>query len=296
MILITGATGTVGRPLVAALAARGVAVRALTRDPSRAVFPTGVEVVAGDPSRPESIAAHLDGVRAVFLNSTAIRDACGEFADLAKEGGVSRLVALAAYNVEQDLALQPSRYMGDRNRECEAAVENSGLEWVTLRPQVYASMAVPLWAGQLQFGDTVDWPYADFAEALVDPRDVAEVAAHALVDDDLLGRKPVLTGPEALTHAEMVQVIAEVTGRPLRYRESTLVEAVCRIAAMALPPELAASFVARYAAFAGQTPELTDEVPRILGRPARTYRDWITDHAAAFTRAELSRASRGGPP
>ncbi|MEU5156121.1 NAD(P)H-binding protein [Glycomyces sp. NPDC021274] len=282
MILITGATGTVGRPLVAALAARGVPVRALTRDPSRARFPSGVEVVAGDPSQPESIAAHLAGVRAVFLNSTAIRDASSEFADLAKRRGVNRLVALAAYNVEQDLALQPSRYIGDRNRECEAAVEASGLEWVSLRPQVYASMAVPLWAGQLRLGDTVEWPYADFAEAVVDPRDVAEVAAHAITADDLLGRRPVLTGPESLTHTEMVRVIANVTGRTLHYRELTVVDFVGRVAAMGLPPELAASFVARFAAFDGQAPELTDEIPRILGRPARSYRDWITDHAAAF--------------
>lgn len=283
MILITGATGTVGRPLVTALVERGLRVRALTRDPSRARFPAGVEVVGGDPSRPASI--DLTGVRAVFLNSTAIRESCGAFAAHAKASGVSRLVALAAYNLEQPLALQPSRYIGDRNRECEAAVESSGLEWASLRPQVYASMAVPLWAGQLQLGDTVDWPYADFKEAVVDPRDVAEVAAHALVHDDLLGRKPVLTGPEALTQARMVEVIAEVTGRPLRYRESALVEFASRVAAMGLPPELAASFIARFAAFDGSEPELTDEVPEILGRPARSYRDWIDDHAAAFTRS-----------
>lgn len=282
MILITGATGTVGRPLVAALAARGEPVRALTRDPSRARFPDGVEVVAGDPSRPESIAAHLEGVRAVFLNSTAIRDSCAAFADVAKRRGVSRLVALAAYNVEQDLALQPSRYIGDRNRECEAAVEDSGLAWVSLRPQVYASMAVPLWAGQLRLGNTVSWPYPGFSEAVIDPRDVADIAAHALVGDDLLGQKPVLTGSEAITQAGMVAVIAEVTGRSLRYEEESQLAFVDRVAAMGLPPELAASFLARYTAFDGHTPELTEEVPRILGRPARTYRDWITDHATAF--------------
>ncbi|MQM24266.1 NAD(P)H-binding protein [Glycomyces albidus] len=282
MILITGATGTVGRPLVAALVARGLEVRAITRDPSRAAFPAGVEVVAGDPSRPETVAAHLEGVRAVFLNARAIGDACAAFADLAREHGVSRLVALAAYNVEQDLSLQPSRYVGDRNRECEAAVESGGREWVSLRPQVYTSMALPLWGDQLRRGDTVEWPYADFAEAVVDPRDVAEVAAHALTTDVLLGRKPVLTAPEPITHAQMAAVIAEVTGRPLRYRECSLEAFAARIAAMGLPPELAASFIARFAAFEGRAPEVTDEVPRILGRPARTYRDWIADHADDF--------------
>lgn len=282
MILITGATGAVGRPLVAALRERGVPVRALTRDPANAGFPSDVEVVAGDPSRPETIAAHLEGVHAVFMNSRAIGDACDAFAELAKARGATRLVALAAYNIEQDLALQPSRCIGDRNRECEAAVEASGLEWVSLRPQVYTNMALPLWGDQLRLGDTIEWPYPDFAEAVVDPRDVAEVAARALLDPDLLGRKPVLTAAETITHAEMVAVIAEVTGRPLRYRESSLLGFVGRIAAMGLPPELAVSFIARFAAFEGSEPELTDEVPRILGRPARTYRDWIADHAAAF--------------
>lgn len=105
MILITGATGAVGRPLVAALREREAPVRVLTRDPARVDFPSEVEVVVGDPSRPEAIAAHLEGVRAVFLNSRAIGDACGAFADLAKAHGVTRLVALAAYNVEQDLSL-----------------------------------------------------------------------------------------------------------------------------------------------------------------------------------------------
>ncbi|HEX2143963.1 MAG TPA: NAD(P)H-binding protein [Glycomyces sp.] len=284
MYLITGATGTIGRPLVAALAARGEPVRAVTRDRDLAAFPHGVEVVAADPSRPASLAPHLDGVRAVFLNSTAIRDATADLVDLARRSGVTRLVALAAYNVEQDLALQPSRYIGDRNRECEAAAETSGLEWTSLRPHVYASMAVPLWAEQLRRGDDVAWPYPDFAEAPIDPRDVAEVAAHALLTDDLLGRKPVLTGPEAISQADMVAVIAEVTGRPLRYRELPVLDFADLIRTMGLPPELTASFIARYAAFAAHEPVVTDEVPQILDRPARSYRDWITDHAAAFTR------------
>ncbi|MEV3936965.1 NAD(P)H-binding protein [Glycomyces sp. NPDC049804] len=280
MILVTGATGAVGRPLVAALASRGVAVRAVSRDPENAGLPAGVEVVAGDPSRPETIAPHFEGVTAVFMNSRAIRDATAAFADLARERGVRRLVALAAYNVDQDLALQPSRYVRDRNRECEAAAESSGLAWVSLRPQVYAHMALPQWGGQLAAGDEVAWPYADFAEAVIDPRDVAEVAALALLDDGLHGTKPVLTGPAAVTQAEMVATIADVTGRPLRLRESTVVEFADLIAAMGLPPELAASFIARYAAFEGRAPELTDDAARLLGRPPRTYRDWAADHAA----------------
>jgi uncharacterized protein YbjT (DUF2867 family) len=286
MILITGATGAVGRPLVPALVAQGAQVRVLTRDPAASGFPDGVDIAVGDPSRPDSIAAHLDGVEAVFLNSRAIGDAVGDFADLAKRSGVGRLVALAAYNVEHDLALQPSRYFGDRNRECEASAEASGLDWVSLRPDVYANMALPLWGGQLAAGDEVAWPYPAFTEAAIDPRDVAEVAAQALLDDALLGTTPVLTGPEAISHTAMVDALAEVTGRPLRYRELPLVDFAAQLVAMGLPPALTASFIARYAAFDGQIATVTGEVERILGRPARSYLEWATDHAALFTNGE----------
>lgn len=285
MILITGATGAVGRPLVAALLERGVAVRALTRDPGGAGFPAGVDIVAGDPSRPDTIARHFDGVEAVFLNSRAIGDAVGEFADLARRNGVRRLVALAAYNVEHPLALQPSRYVGDRNRECEAAVESSGLEWVSLRPDVYANMALPLWGGQLARGNEVAWPFPDFTEAVIDPRDVAEAAAHALMRDDLLGRKLTLTGPEAVSHTAMVEAIATATGRPLRYRELPLVDFAEHLTTMGLPPALAASFIARYAAFNYQEATVTDTVQQVLACPPRSYLDWARDHATHFPNA-----------
>jgi hypothetical protein len=118
---------------------------------------------------------------------------------------------------------------------------------------------------------------------------VAEAAAHALLGDDLLGRKPVLTGPAAVTQAAMLATIAEATGRPLHYRESTLVEFAGLIAAMGLPPELAASFIARYAALQGREPELTCEVEQVLGRPPRSYRDWVADNALAFAREPATR-------
>ncbi|MFC4334915.1 NAD(P)H-binding protein [Salininema proteolyticum] len=284
MYLITGATGTVGRPLIDALLERGAPVRALTRDPSSADFPERVEVVQGDPSRPESVREHLRGVTAVFMNSAAIGDATEEFAALAAERGVRRLVALAAYNVEEAVALQPSRFIGHRNRECEAAAESSGLEWVSLRPHVYASMAFPLWGEQIRAGDVVSWPYPDFREPILDPRDVSEVAARALLDHDLLGRKPVLTGPEVISNAEMVDAIGKAMGRPLRYHEITPRQTVEAMAAMELPPALAASFLARFVALEDEPPVVTDEIEGILGRPARTYGEWAADHAGALAR------------
>jgi uncharacterized protein YbjT (DUF2867 family) len=139
MILITGASGTIGRPLVASLARRGVAVRAVSRTPSAARWPAGVEPVAGDPSRPATIAGHLAGVTTVFVHPRAVGTAAADLLALAKERGTTRVVALSAINVDDDPAAQPSRFQGDRNKEAEDAAVASGLDWVSLRSASFAT-------------------------------------------------------------------------------------------------------------------------------------------------------------
>ncbi|MGH8880550.1 MAG: SDR family oxidoreductase, partial [Stackebrandtia sp.] len=223
MILVTGATGNVGRPLVAALLSQGARVRAVTRDAASAGLPEGVEVVEAECGRPDTVAEHLDGVSSVLINSAAIGDAVGEFVELARERGVRRLVGVSAFNIEQSFALQPSRFLGHRNAETEAAVVASGLEWVSLRPASFAGPAqLALWGPQIQAGDVVCGPFAGMADPAIDPRDVGEVAAHALLHDDLVGRKPVLTGPEAVSHAYQVNAIGAALDRPLKYQEISL--------------------------------------------------------------------------
>lgn len=281
MILVTGATGNVGRPLVEALLAAGAPVRATTRDPATAQLPQGVEVVTADLDHTEL----FDGVTAVFLNSAAVRGSLTDFTRRARERGVRRLVGLSAFNIEQDFSLQPSRFFGHRNAETEAAVESSGLEWVSLRPASFAGPAqVALWGPQLAASDVVSGPLPGFAEPLIDPRDVGEVAAHALLSDALLGRKPVLTGPEALSQAEQVAILGTALDRRLEFRELGLEQAAEAISAAGLPSAMVASFIARFAAYrdAPPQPAVTGEVAKILGRPARSFREWAFDHAPVF--------------
>lgn len=278
MILITGATGLVGRQVVELLSADGQKVAALTRDPDAAALPDGVEVVVGDPSRPETVP--LDGVDTVFLNPRAIGEAADAFVDHAEQHGVRRLVALAAINVDDDFGRQPSRANGDRNMEVERAVVGSGLEWVSLRPTSFATNTIGMWARQIQAGDIVRGPYAAAEESPIDPRDVAEVAARALVGDELLGRKPVLTGPVSLTQAELVATIGRVLGRPLRFQEVPP-DVAKHALAQVMSRDFADAFVARLAACVAR-PVDTDEVATILGRPATTFADWVARNAAAF--------------
>ena len=170
MILITGATGNVGRPLVAQLLARGAKVRAISRHPDTAGLPDAAEVVQADPGRPESLDGCFDGVTAIFLNARAVTTAAPEVVTLAGRAGVARAVALAAGNVDEDHARQPSRWRGDLNAELEQAVIASGLDWVSLRPNEYASNLLGLWAAQLRSGNLIRAPYGASQHAPIDER------------------------------------------------------------------------------------------------------------------------------
>jgi uncharacterized protein YbjT (DUF2867 family) len=285
MLLITGATGTIGRPLIDALVNEDVKVRAVTHDSQAANLPAGVEVVEGDVSRPDTIAPFLDGITALFLHPRAVGLAAGELLALARERGVRRVVALSATNVDDPLDQQPSRYQGDRNKEVEDAAVTSGLAWVSLRASSYAANTLRAWGAQIRAGDVVRGPYANFAEAPIHERDLAEVVARALGSDDLVarrGRRLELTGPQSLTHQQLVATIGGVLGRPLRYQELPPEVATQGMIQQGIPEAFVEALMARYAREVGQPAPVTGEVERVLGRPARTYAEWVADHAAAF--------------
>jgi uncharacterized protein YbjT (DUF2867 family) len=282
MLMVTGATGTIGRPLIDLLTTEGAEVRAVTRDPLAAGLPDHVEVVEGDPSRPDTVAPLLKGVTGLFLHPRAAGLAAGELLALAREQGVKRVVALSAMNVDDPLDEQPSRYRGDRNKEVEEAAVASGLEWVSLRASFFAVNTLQAWGAQIRAGDVVRGPFATFAEAPIHERDLAGIGARALLTDELVGQRPVLTGPRSHTHEEMVAIIGDVTGRPLSYHEIPPEAAKQGMTRNGFPEPFVDALMARYAKGVGQAALVSGAVERILGRPARTYAQWVADHAAAF--------------
>jgi uncharacterized protein YbjT (DUF2867 family) len=287
MILITGATGTVGRPLVELLKSREVAVRVVSRT---GAGPAGVESVTADLARPESLAPALEGVSTLFVHPRAVGNSAGKLLALAAEHGVRRVVVLSAINVADDPAYQPSRQNGDRNKEVEDAVTGSGLPWVAIRPSAFAVNAIGMFGAQIRAGDVVRCPYANFAESSIHEADLAAVIAHALQYDDLDGLRIPVTGPESLTHEEQVAVIGKVLGRSLTFVEVRPEAAPEGMVARGIPGAFVTALMARYARGAGQSAEVTDEVERILGRPARTFADWVGDHTHAFLRDAASPA------
>jgi uncharacterized protein YbjT (DUF2867 family) len=275
-ILVTGATGNVGRPLVTHLVNAGAKVRAVTRR-AAAEFPTGVDVVS-------AAADGLDGTSAVFLNSRALGDDLASVVKSARLAGVTRLVALSAINADDDFSRQPSRFRGDRNREVEQLAVDSGLEWVSLRPTVFVTNFIGMWAPQLQTKDVVAGPYAAASTAPIVDSDISAVAAHALLTDDLVGQRIPLTGPQALTNAELVDVVGTVLGRLLQYREIPAEQVRQRFVALGFPAEFGDAYIAMLAATVGKPALVTHDVEKILGRPATAFADAVSAHRELFTK------------
>ncbi|MEV6823715.1 NAD(P)H-binding protein [Amycolatopsis sp. NPDC051102] len=285
MIVLTGATGLIGRLLAAELVGSHE-VRVVTRSPRTAGLPAGVEVVEGDPQRPGTLVDALRGADALFLHSRAVGDAAHDVVALARDLGVCRVVALAAANVDDPLDAQPSRLRGDRNKEADDAVATSGLDWVSLRPSSFAGNALTAWGGQIRAGNDVRYVYAGFEESPLDERDLAAALAESLTRDELLGRRIDLTGPESLSHREMVRQIGVALRRPLRFHEVPAEPAARGMVAGGLPEPFVAAMMTRYAAHRTR-PQFppTPELEKLLGRPPRTFAEWATDHVADFEAA-----------
>lgn len=282
-ILVTGATGTVGRQVVSQLLATDARVRALTRNPEAAGLPPEVEVVQGDLTAPATLEGGLDGADAVFLVWTAPAGAAPAALErIARQG--RRIVFLSApYQTPHPFFQQPNP-VAAMHAEIERLIEASGAPWTFLRPGMFAANALSWWAPRIRAGtragSVVRWPYGDAPTAPIHERDLAAVAVRALLEDGHEGTDPVLTGPQSLSQSEQVATIGEVIGRPLRLEEISPEEARRELP---FPAPAMNMLLNAWAAALGLPALVTSKVEEITGRPARTFRDWVADHAGEFS-------------
>ena len=274
-VLVAGATGNVGGAIVRALAADGVPVRALARRAAPRGLPAGVAAVRGDLGEPDSLRDALAGAEAAFLLPGF--PGLPAVLELARDAGVRRVVLLSGGSAEGDTRDDAiTQYM----RASERAVRDGGVSWTILRPSGFMSNTLE-WADQLRRGDVVRAPFADVPIAVIDPADIAAVAALALRGDEHAGRALRLTGPEPLRPADRARILGEALGGELRFEAQPDDEARAELSA-AMPQQYVDAFFSFYVD--GQLDEsvVLPTVEEVTGRPPRTFAQWAAEHAEAF--------------
>ncbi|MFI6289820.1 SDR family oxidoreductase [Streptomyces sp. NPDC051018] len=289
-ILVTGATGQVGRLVVRGLVGAGADVRALTRDPAAATgVPDGVKLLAGDLSRPDSIRDALAGVERMYL--FPVTETASEVVALAKEAGVRRIVVLSS-------AAAADGSDTTFHLPVERAVEESGLEWTHVRPGEFMANKIHLWGPSVRERRVVRHPGPDDVWLPVHEQDIADVAVTALLEDGRVGAAHVLHGPEPISLREQVGAIAAAIGEEVRMERNTREEARAEYIAQGGFAAEAADLLLGFTDYEGNPLDPAEDsgeggfdlsafglLPSLndaIGRPGRTFAEWARDHADDF--------------
>jgi uncharacterized protein YbjT (DUF2867 family) len=279
MYVVTGATGNVGRTLVRVLAGAGAPVTAVSRRGVSGDVPDGVRSVAADLAEPASLAPALTGARALSLHDGGAAHLlpAAEIVAAARDAGVRRIVLLSSLGV----ATRPeSPSHGVALRTVEDAVTASGVPWTVLRAGGFASNALA-WAESVRTRRVAAAPYGDVGLPVVDPDDIAEVAAAALREDGHAGTVLELTGPAPTTPRERAAAIARAIGEPVRFAEQTPDEALAQMLAFMPEPVARTTLDILGSPREGEV-RVSPDVDKVLGRPARPFAAWAERNAAAF--------------
>jgi uncharacterized protein YbjT (DUF2867 family) len=281
MILVIGATGTVGSEVVRQLVATGERPRALVRDPATARQRLGdqVEHVVGDLDRPETIAAALAGVDRVFLLTTqSSRQPEWERAVIgaAARAGVGQLVKLSVFRANEQSPLQVARQHG----QAERVLAQSGLAATILRPVFFMQNLLAM-----VHDGAIATAAGDGRVAMVDARDIAAVAVATLTGGGHAGKTYTLTGPEALSFYQVASILSRQTGRPLRHVRVPPDKVRVALQGRGVAAWYADDMAKLHSMLAvGYEEVVTDDIHRVTGRPPRTLAQFAGDHAGVLTR------------
>jgi len=285
-ILVTGATGTIGRQVIAQLIQRGADVRALVRDPAKADFPAGVSVVKGDLMDPDSLRGAFAGVSAFFLLNAVTPD---EFTqalialNVAREAGVERVVYLSV--IHSDRYVNVPHFAGKFG--VERMLEQMGFSATILRPAYFMNNELTIKDTVLAYG-VYPMPIGGKGLAMVDPRDIGEIAAIELIrranaTEPTALEHLNLVGPDTLTGADAAAIWSSVLGRPIGYAGDDTAGFEQNLRNF-MPGWMAYDMRLMSERFLsdGMIPEAGDvaRLTTMLGRPLRNYRDYIASIAA----------------
>ena len=279
--LITGATGNVGSRVVQRLLDLGERPRVFARDPEKALarFGRRVDVRVGDLEDAASLARAMSGADTVFLLNSGpgleLRDEAA--AHVAKAAGLRLVVKLSSLD-----ALEQNVGTGVWHARGEAAIRASGVPFTFVQPSGFMTNAL-CWAGAIKAGGVVRSATGDGRIPFIHPDDIAGVAVKAITTPDYVGKSLPITGPEALTYAEMTDKIGAAIGRHLAFEPITEEEARRQQVAWAAPAAMVDARLSIFRAIrAGRLAEVTDTVERVLGRKPIAFDRWAEENAAAF--------------
>ena len=282
MILITGATGTNGREILRGLAAKDVAARAMVRSPDRAGdLPDGIESVAADFDDAASLDRALAGVERAFLLTPSSEHAEARqrrFVDAAARAGVRHIVKLSQFAAAAGSPVRFLRY----HAAIETAIRASGMAWTFLRPNLFMQGLLQL-AGMIRAKGIMAAPIGDARVSVVDVRDIAAAAVAALTESGHAGRTYTLTGPEALSHAEMAERLSAASGRAIRFVQASDDDLRQAVRAGGMPEWQIEGLVEDYAHYArGEASEVADGVEQATGHTPRVFDAFARDSADRF--------------
>jgi len=283
MILITGATGTNGRELVDELNKRRVPFRAMVHHASkRNVLPQGVDVVEADFAKSDTLARALDGVDHAFLVSPSSERSAElekNFIAAAKEAGVAHIVKLSVIGADLHSTCRFQRF----HRETEIELENSGMGWTNLRPNLFMQTT-------LMYKPTIVSQSAIFASAgnsrisIVDVRDIAAAAAVALTEAGHEGRNYVLTGPQPLTYTDIAQHLSKALGNEVRFVDVPYSVTRDAMIQMGIPQWQVEGIIELNEVYKrGEAAEITDTVRSVAKKEPVTFAQFARDFSSAFS-------------
>jgi uncharacterized protein YbjT (DUF2867 family) len=279
MILVTGATGNIGKELIPFLLESGHSLRVFVRKERKvAHLDACIERAVGDLDQPETLIPALQGVERIFLVSYETQQDVNVLG-AAKKAGVRHIVKLSTLE-----AAEHKIKVGKWHYEREELIRASGLDWTFLRPGMFMSNSLAWWADSIQGQSSVFFPGGKKGRvAPIDPRDVARVAALALTQPGHAGQAYPLTGSELFTIGEMVQVISGVLGKPIQYVDIPPLAAKLFMLKSGMDKTLVSALMEMLASLRKNEGALvTDMVQQVTGQPPRRFEDWCREHSKAF--------------